>query len=36
VGYRGDLAFAVFVADGASSGRPAVPLAGKFLAMLPG
>jgi cell division protein FtsI/penicillin-binding protein 2 len=34
VGYRGDLAFAVFVADGASSGRPAVPVAGRFLAAL--
>jgi cell division protein FtsI/penicillin-binding protein 2 len=33
-GYRGDLAFAVFVADGDTTGRPAVPVAGKFLAGL--
>jgi cell division protein FtsI/penicillin-binding protein 2 len=33
-GYRGDLAFAVFVADGDTSGHPAVPIAGKFLAAL--
>jgi hypothetical protein len=31
-GYRGDLAFAVFVADGDTTGHPAVPVAGKFLA----
>jgi cell division protein FtsI/penicillin-binding protein 2 len=30
-GYRGDLAFAVFVWDGASSGKAATPIAGTFL-----
>lgn len=30
-GYRGDLAFAVFIWDGASSGRPALPVAASFL-----
>jgi cell division protein FtsI/penicillin-binding protein 2 len=33
-GYQGDLAFAVFVADGDTSGHPAVPIAGKFLTAL--
>jgi len=31
-GYRGDLAFAVFVFDGASGGKAATPVAGRFLA----
>jgi cell division protein FtsI/penicillin-binding protein 2 len=34
VGYLGDLAFAVFVGDGDSSGKPAVPVAGRFLTEL--
>lgn len=34
VGYRGDLAFAVFVQDGQSSGTTAVPVARTFLAAL--
>lgn len=33
-GYRGDLAFAVFVFDGASSGKVAAPVAAQFLAQL--
>lgn len=35
MGYRGDLAFVVFVQDGGLSTQAAVPLAGKFLAALP-
>ena len=35
VGYRGDLAFAVFVADGASAGVPAAPIAQTFLTAVP-
>ncbi len=34
-GYRGDLAFAVFVFDGASSGKAAAPVAAQFLAQVP-
>jgi len=34
IGYRGDLAFAVFVQDGQSSSRTAVPVARAFLAAL--
>jgi cell division protein FtsI/penicillin-binding protein 2 len=34
IGYRGDLAFAVFVRDGQSSKRTAVPVARAFLAAL--
>jgi cell division protein FtsI/penicillin-binding protein 2 len=35
VGFRGDLAFAVFVADGKSAGAPAVPIARTFLEAVP-
>jgi cell division protein FtsI/penicillin-binding protein 2 len=35
VGYRGDLAFAVFVADGKSAGTLAVPIAQTFLQAVP-
>jgi cell division protein FtsI/penicillin-binding protein 2 len=35
VGYRGDLAFAVFVEGGQSSATTAVPLAQRFLTLLP-
>jgi cell division protein FtsI/penicillin-binding protein 2 len=35
VGYRGDLAFAVFVYDGDTAGRKAVPVAATFLAAAP-
>lgn len=35
VGYRGDLAFAVFVADGKSAGTLAVPIARTFLQAVP-
>lgn len=35
VGYRGDLAFAVFVADGSSAGTLAVPIAQTFLTAVP-
>jgi cell division protein FtsI/penicillin-binding protein 2 len=34
IGYRGDLAFAVFVQNGQSSGRTAVPIAKTFLTTL--
>jgi len=34
-GYQGDLAFAVLVEDGASAGKPAVPVAAAFLTALP-
>jgi len=33
-GFRGDLAFAVFVQDGQSSGTTAVPVARAFLTVL--
>jgi cell division protein FtsI/penicillin-binding protein 2 len=36
VGYRGDFAFAVFIADGQSSHTTAVPVARAFLAAVPG
>jgi cell division protein FtsI/penicillin-binding protein 2 len=36
MGYRGDLAFAVFVQDGQSSHTSAVPMARAFLAALAG
>jgi cell division protein FtsI/penicillin-binding protein 2 len=36
IGYRGDLAFAVFVQDGESSHTSAVPMARTFLTALPG
>ncbi len=35
-GYQGDLAFCVYVQDGASGGRVAAPLAARFLRGLPG
>ncbi len=36
IGYRGDLAFAVFIEDGGSGGRDAGPVAAAFLQGLPG
>jgi cell division protein FtsI/penicillin-binding protein 2 len=34
-GYQGDLAFAVFVQDGQTSGVPSNPIAQRFLTALP-